>query len=496
MRVRKCILDWDGRNWKAVLEYLRNAGRTLEEIERMTEWGHIRAAFATGQKRMVEVCGKAVTATNTIMTFPAATVDDQAGPLNAAMRRSVMAKDVPARTSIDKQLDAFEAKKGELAKIQAQADEIRQKIREGLVDVVVVFIDMVGSANFKLEHKDDPETWILRVRRFDVLVTEYVAAAGGRVVKYIGDEVMAVFDGNAAVDNALSLVSRIETIQKSLSQLTGVPTAIKIAMDKGRVYLLELPGQAEPDPQGTPIDRCARIAKYATASAVLASNDIVKSAPGAYPWVEVGLLPMKGLGDVLVYQLGEKTVTVEERVELPAKQLQELQGQLAKCQAVAEHVKAADQAERRSQVELKALDDLVSSGSAAPKLRLEDELLKASRQLEQRLRRLAEENGLRSRHNSGWAWVAVPGKRVEFSYALVRKDAWQPEARVLHVLELVGTGSHVQASYSLDDEKSITYYNGPTADTARLAEELERRTDQIFSAAVVRLREKLRVALG
>jgi len=91
----------------------------------------------------------------------------------------------------------------------------------------------------------------------------------------------------------------------------------------------------------------------------------------------------------------------------------------------------------------------------------------------------------------------VPGKRVEFSYGLVRTDAWQPEARVHHIVELVGpTSSQVQASYSLEGEERLIYYTGPAADIERLAEELERQTDEIFAAAVERLRQKLSEALS
>ena len=151
----------------------------------------------------------------------------------------------------------------------------------------------------------------------------------------------------------------------------------------------------------------------------------------------------------------------------------------------------------RSQAELQAFNDLLVSSIIAAKLRIEETMLQSSRTLEQQLRLAAEQNGLRSRHNDGWAWVSVPGKRVEFSYILVRTDAWHPEARVHHIVELVGpTSSQVQASYSLEGEERLIYYTGPAADIERLAEELERQTDEIFSAAVGRLRQKLSEALS
>ena len=151
----------------------------------------------------------------------------------------------------------------------------------------------------------------------------------------------------------------------------------------------------------------------------------------------------------------------------------------------------------RSQAELQAFNDLLASAITAAKLRIEEAMLRSSRKLEQQLRSVAAQNGLRSRHHAGWAWISVPGKRVEFSYGLVRPEAWQPEARVHHTVELVGsTGSQVQASYYLEGEEEIIYYTGPAADIERLAEELDRQTDEIFAAAIGLLRRKLSEALG
>ncbi len=156
-----------------------------------------------------------------------------------------------------------------------------------------------------------------------------------------------------------------------------------------------------------------------------------------------------------------------------------------------------DKSPLRSEEEVQTFNELLASAITASKLRIEEAMLVSSRHLEQQLRQTAERYGLLSIHNAGWAWVSVPGKRVEFTYSLVRRDARQPEARVHHVVELVGSGSgQVQARYSFDDEEAIIYYIGPAADTERLAEELEQQSDEIFAAAVARLREKLINALG
>ena len=46
-------------------QYLRNAGRSVEEINAMT-WPDVHAAFSTGQKQMLVTLGAVNTATNTV----------------------------------------------------------------------------------------------------------------------------------------------------------------------------------------------------------------------------------------------------------------------------------------------------------------------------------------------------------------------------------------------------------------------------------------------
>lgn len=278
-----------------------------------------------------------------------------------------MTKNTPPTkpTPINAALTRFEEVKEKLAKISQQADEIRNQIRGGLTDTVVVFIDMAASTEFKLAHKGDPETWILRVRQFDDVITNYVKAANGRVVKYIGDEVMAVFDGKEAIADAMNLVTRTKPIQEGLEQVTGVPTQIKIAIDRGPVYLLQLPGHNELDPQGTPIDRCARIAKFAEAGTVLASYDFANGTSGAFKWQPVGAANMKGLGNVQVFQLERKTVVVEDRIELPKRDHEEMLSQMEKLTSDAQAKEL--EAKRLIEMNRNLQEKLISAGSKADK---------------------------------------------------------------------------------------------------------------------------------
>jgi len=175
------------------------------------------------------------------------------------------------------------------------------KIRSSFVERAVVFLDVVNSTAFKIEHQQHPERWILRVVQFSELLAQAVRTSNGEVVKFIGDEVLAIY---SSVYDAQNLVGRVAEIETSLTAATGFPTRIKVAADFGRVYLLEFEGHVVPDPQGTPVDRCARIAKYATAGEVLASQSFAAATP-KLRWKKAGSAELKGLGREPIYQLGD-----------------------------------------------------------------------------------------------------------------------------------------------------------------------------------------------
>lgn len=228
-----------------------------------------------------------------------------------------MAKDDNALQS----LESLKAKAEELRK--EQADAIKQ-IREGLVDSAILFMDVVGSTQFKTTYRESPETWILRVRQFSLVLADAVERFHGRVVKFIGDEVMGVFEN---ILDAQNLISRIDELQDNLSIATGHPTQLKIAADFGPVYFLKFDGHDEPDPQGTPVDRCARIGKYTPPGHVLASQAFAEKT-GKLHWLRLGTVDLKGLGQQTIYQLGATTADISEKVTLLASEHEAIKEEL------------------------------------------------------------------------------------------------------------------------------------------------------------------------
>lgn len=211
--------------------------------------------------------------------------------------------------------------------ITAQAKEIASKkesaekaIREGFKEKAIVFIDVVGSTEFKTRYPDNPEIWILRVKQFSALLASAIKQCNGTVIKYIGDEVMGSFTN---LNDAKNLVGRIAEIEETLKTGTGFETRIKTAIDCGPVYELEFEGHSVADPQGSTVDRCARISKYAVAGEVLASAYFVEKTP-QLNWKKVGSVELKGLGKEVVYQLERVSVSLDEKIEIKKEEYDKL----------------------------------------------------------------------------------------------------------------------------------------------------------------------------
>jgi class 3 adenylate cyclase len=235
--------------------------------------------------------------------------------------------------AINDKLSKLEEYKQLIQEIEADADKIVQDIRSGFRDVVVVFIDLVDSTKFKLEFKDEPEQWILRLMQFSNFLAQLIENSNGRVVKYIGDEVLAMFDQPSMVNDALNLVNRIDEIQEALTGITGHETTVKISIDKGNVYLVEYTGHKELDPQGTAVDRCARISKFALPGTVITSFEYQKYIGKKALTYEIGVANLKGLGKTTLYQLYNQSIRLEEKIEISQNDYDKLDKELERLRA-------------------------------------------------------------------------------------------------------------------------------------------------------------------
>ena len=246
-------------------------------------------------------------------------------------RRVLPSADPSKATNFE--LDKLDDIDAELDALESRRSEILGTIKSNFREVVVVFIDMVGSTKFKIDHENEPEVWIRRVRLFSEVVAAYINKLGGKVVKYIGDEVMAVFDGASFVNDAFGLVMRVDEMQDHLKQIIGVETKIKVAVDVGQVCFLEFEGHDQIDPQGTAIDRCARIGKYTEPGVVLCSAEFRAACPQGTQWTNAGSAAFKGIGETVIYQLGDKvTVDLSAKIEIGKDEYQRLKDRASRAE--------------------------------------------------------------------------------------------------------------------------------------------------------------------
>lgn len=269
----------------------------------------------------------------------------------------------------------------ELNKIAQDINEHKstaeKNIREGFKEKTIVFIDVVGSTEFKTRYPDNPEIWILRVKQFSDILAAAITRCNGNVIKYIGDELMASFEN---INDAKNLVARVTEIEESLKKGTGFETRIKVAVDYGLVYELEFENHTVLDPQGSIVDRCARISKYATAGEVLSSASFVEKTP-QLNWKKVGVAELKGLGKQVIYQLEKVTISIEEIIEIKKQDFEILNEDLQDIRTENSQLKESNkqlkkQIQKFGQKPIKTLGDDISNDNWSSVKNAIDDLVK------------------------------------------------------------------------------------------------------------------------
>ena len=223
-----------------------------------------------------------------------------------------------------------------LEEVLKRAQEIKENLDtiRAQWDCVVTFVDLVGSTKYKEEHPNEEE-WLPRLAYFLNGVTQIISETG-RVVKYIGDEVMAVFDGNSATMKAEHACERI---LEFCARSSDYELNVKIAIDYGPVSFLDFKDiprsntKILSDPQGVTVDRCSRIMTCVKPGVVLCSESFRRYTRTAIRWKYKGRFKAKGILDpVKVYQLQVGDLTEQFELESPYS--------LEECQELVRELKA------------------------------------------------------------------------------------------------------------------------------------------------------------
>jgi class 3 adenylate cyclase/tetratricopeptide (TPR) repeat protein len=152
----------------------------------------------------------------------------------------------------------------------------------------VLFTDLVGSTELRGRLGEDAADELGRAH--DRLLAEAVESNGGRVVKGLGDGIMATFAGASdAVAAGVAIQQAIDRLVRSGK--APVPLAVRVGVSAGDVAF------AEGDVHGTPVIEASRLCAAAGGGEVLVADvvRILAGSTGGHDYVPVGPLELKGL---------------------------------------------------------------------------------------------------------------------------------------------------------------------------------------------------------
>jgi len=157
------------------------------------------------------------------------------------------------------------------------------------VERTIGFVDLVGSTEV-LRTLSVSEV-AAAVNRFEMLVWDQVNAAGGRVVKLIGDEAMFMLE---APGDACALAS---------AMVEHSPHPVRVGLAYGPAVALH------GDFYGPTVNLAARLVSVAPESSVVVSAEVKDAAGAAFVFEEFSAGPLRGFPDVTTaFRLAASTV--------------------------------------------------------------------------------------------------------------------------------------------------------------------------------------------
>jgi len=181
----------------------------------------------------------------------------------------------------------------------------------GRATATILFTDLVGSTELRSQLGDTAADELRR--RHDDVLTKAVADHGGRVVKGLGDGIMATFAGAAdAVGAAVAIQQGIDRLNRAGK--APAPLEVRIGLSAGDVTL------EDDDVHGTPVIEASRLCGAAAGGEILAA-DLVRALAGSTTeagFASVGPLELKGLAQPVPAVRVEWEPAATSAIPLPA----------------------------------------------------------------------------------------------------------------------------------------------------------------------------------
>lgn len=177
--------------------------------------------------------------------------------------------------------------------------------------MTILFCDVVGSTS--LAETLEPETWGQVVLRYFERMRVDLERHGGKIEKYIGDAVLAVFGlPTAREDDALRAVRAADDMRASLRDLNqelraelGIELHVRMGINTGEVVVAD-PSAEQTLPLGDAANVAARLEQAAGADQILMGERTLQLVRDAVRVDGVESLALKGkIERVAAYQLGE-----------------------------------------------------------------------------------------------------------------------------------------------------------------------------------------------
>ena len=142
-------------------------------------------------------------------------------------------------------------------------------------EAAILFADLVGSTEFKRHHSE--REGLEKTALHNAVITDCILAGGGVVSKYLGDGVLATFEGqdgpckclNAAI-SCLAAISKANESQGWRDYERGMST--KIGIDFGAIWKFRFPQATVDDPQGSVVDLASRLAGLASPNQIVITD--------------------------------------------------------------------------------------------------------------------------------------------------------------------------------------------------------------------------------
>jgi class 3 adenylate cyclase/tetratricopeptide (TPR) repeat protein len=160
----------------------------------------------------------------------------------------------------------------------------------GRTTATILFTDLVGSTELRGRLGEEAADELRR--RHDQALAQAVATREGRVVKGLGDGIMATFSGASdAVAAAVAIQRAIDRLNRSGK--TPVPVSVRVGLSAGDVTF------EDDDVHGTPVIEASRLCAAANGGEILASEGVrwLTRADGPHRFTPTGSLELKGLAD-------------------------------------------------------------------------------------------------------------------------------------------------------------------------------------------------------